>query len=284
MNRYFLNTIYSSLSKGIDSGYRHGISSIVKLNLEKNFTTEHTENTEQKNFRVRANFANKPDPLYSIEWTKVDQLAVKRFLMEAFMVAGVGSYSLQEELKKLGVEVMDGTIPDFDTFEWEVRKKMLEYGIGLGTQPPTGWLETNLNTAVTTSVHAARWNRLNDSDVSQVYPGLQYRTQRDAAVREEHRALDGKVFYKDDPVWNVIYPPNGWNCRCYVVPITMADELMSAVERTTTDSRKIYDAEVAPDFRHNAGEDKSVWGRWLKMQLKGMPEGEVNKLKEMLRK
>ncbi len=263
MNKYFLNIIYSFLSKGITDGYRAGIKSIVDMNKEKMNYVE--------------------DPMFDVKWTKVDKAAVKRFKMEAFMVAGVGSYELQEELKKLGVDVMEGVITDFDTFELEARKKMMEYGVGLGDQPPTGWIETNLNTAITSSLHAARWNRLNDPDVTEVYPALQYKSQRDGRVRLEHQRLEGKVFMKDDVVWRTIYPPNGWNCRCYVEPVTADDELMKSVEKTTKETRKEYDGEVHEDFKHNSGMDRSIWERWLKMKLAGMPWNEVQKLKTLIR-
>lgn len=37
--------------------------------------------------------------------------------------------------------------------------------------------------------------------------------------RDEHLAFDGKVFRADDPIWNKIFPPNGWGCSCGVEPL-----------------------------------------------------------------
>jgi hypothetical protein len=34
--------------------------------------------------------------------------------------------------------------------------------------------------------------------------------------RQEHIALHNKAFRYDDPFWNVYYPPNGWECKCFV--------------------------------------------------------------------
>ena len=57
-----------------------------------------------------------------------------------------------------------------------------------------------------------------------LFPYWEYKTVGDDRVREEHAALDGLVLRHDDPLWDKIYPPNGWKCRCYVVP-RMASEV-----------------------------------------------------------
>lgn len=44
----------------------------------------------------------------------------------------------------------------------------------------------------------------------------------DGKTRPSHRALHGQVFRHDDPIWQFIYPPNGFNCRCRVVALTEA--------------------------------------------------------------
>lgn len=36
----------------------------------------------------------------------------------------------------------------------------------------------------------------------------------DGRTRPSHAALNGQVWRRDDPVWQVIFPPNGFNCRC----------------------------------------------------------------------
>lgn len=264
MNKKFLHKINSYFAEGIDKSYKAGIKSIVELN------------------KKNKDFADKPGRLFKIDYSRADKNAIRNFKLEAFTVAGIGSYDLEEEIKKIAVEYQEGNI-DKDEFELQTRNKMMEYGIGLGDQPPTGWLETNLNTAITSSISAARWNRLNDPDVTDLYPALQYNTQRDDRVRPEHEKLDGLTLMKDDPMWDTIYPPNDWNCRCYTTPIGVDEMDGYDVADPTEPQREDYKNDVAPDFRRNSAMEESIWGKWVNSQLKDMPERETVQLRSALR-
>ena len=63
-------------------------------------------------------------------------------------------------------------------------------------------------------------------------PYLQYICVVDANTRPEHLALHLKVFRADDSIWEHIYPPNGFGCRCRVralTPAELRDEGLSVV-------------------------------------------------------
>lgn len=87
--------------------------------------------------------------------------------------------------------------------------------LGLTTDKPgitQVWLRTSLGVAVGN----ARW------DATQADPGVwgyTYVTMRDDRVRPKHAALDTYTRKKDDPQWEIIWPPSGWNCRCQAVPV-----------------------------------------------------------------
>lgn len=53
-----------------------------------------------------------------------------------------------------------------------------------------------------------------------VFPYWQYKTHGDGNVRPSHMALNGKIFPAGHQIWQRIFPPWDWGCRCLVVPLT----------------------------------------------------------------
>ena len=51
---------------------------------------------------------------------------------------------------------------------------------------------------------------------SESRPYWQYLAVMDSRTRPSHATLHGAVYRYDDPIWDLIYPPNGFNCRCRV--------------------------------------------------------------------
>ncbi len=78
------------------------------------------------------------------------------------------------------------------------------------------WQQTEYASATNTSSAAETYNRLKKK--SHIFPYWEYRTVDDGRVRPEHVKLHGLILPANDPRWNKIFPPNGWKCRCYIVP------------------------------------------------------------------
>lgn len=108
------------------------------------------------------------------------------------------------------------------------------------------WMETEYNTAYQVGESAATYNRLIKQ--SDIFPYWQYKTQEDNQVRPTHQALDNLILPYNDPRWNSIYPPNGWNCRCYVVP-RMKDEAESTDFEQQRE--KVSNYYETPEWRQN---------------------------------
>lgn len=73
-------------------------------------------------------------------------------------------------------------------------------------------LQTIYRTNMQTAYMAGRWKQF-EAEKARA-PFVQYLAVRDARTRPSHAAMHGKVFRIDDPAWQAIAPPNGFNCRC----------------------------------------------------------------------
>lgn len=82
-------------------------------------------------------------------------------------------------------------------------------------------LRTIYQTNVQTAYMAGRYKRYLDNVADRPY--WMYVAIMDDRTRPAHAALNGKVFRWDDPIWKIIWPPNGWGCRCRVRALTEAE-------------------------------------------------------------
>jgi SPP1 gp7 family putative phage head morphogenesis protein len=78
-------------------------------------------------------------------------------------------------------------------------------------------------TGTTTAYMQRRVQQMADPDTVLALPFWRYCTMQDQCVRPNHAALEGFVARYDDPVWNRILPPLGFNCRCTVEPLLFSE-------------------------------------------------------------
>lgn len=86
--------------------------------------------------------------------------------------------------------------------------------LGVGYENPS-YLETVFRTNLQTSYGAGRQRAL--QAVADERPYWQYRTVNDGRVRPEHEVLHNKIFQHGNPKTDILFPPNGFNCRCAAV-------------------------------------------------------------------
>lgn len=108
-------------------------------------------------------------------------------------------------------------------------------------------IRTILRTNMQTAYAAGRYRRQRETVDARPY--WEYIAVIDAATRPSHRKLHGLVMPANDPAWQAIYPPNGFNCRCRVRAITAREvarrglkvirsaEVESVIDRIGTDKR-----------------------------------------------
>lgn len=115
------------------------------------------------------------------------------------------------------------------------------------------YLKAEYQTAVGQSQMAKAW--VNVIENKDLFPMIEYKTQKDGRVRDAHAMLDGVVRPVNDPFWNYYMPKNGWNCRCFIV----------------THSKETKETEIPKDipewgskefpeiFKMNPGKDKIIF-------------------------
>jgi SPP1 gp7 family putative phage head morphogenesis protein len=110
-------------------------------------------------------------------------------------------------------------------------------------------LNTIYQTNMQSSMMSGRWKAFYDNRKKR--PFLQYIAVLDSITRKSHAALHGKIFPIGDPIWNSIYPPNGFQCRCRVRALTEKQ----AVQRGYNSNEKYKVPDDFPDngFSHNNG-------------------------------
>lgn len=98
-------------------------------------------------------------------------------------------------------------------------------------------LSTIFRTNLQSAYMAGRWKQF-AAEASEA-PYVQYIAVMDGRTRPSHSRFNGKVFRIDDPVWKIIAPPNGFNCRCRIRNLSAA-ELARRGLKVETDARIEY--------------------------------------------
>jgi SPP1 gp7 family putative phage head morphogenesis protein len=90
----------------------------------------------------------------------------------------------------------------------------------LGVDPKNAYTLENLaRTQTQLTYNAAKYREEQEDYIQDILWGYTYSTVRDNRVRDEHADVEGVTLPKEDPFWLTWYPPNGWSCRCAVIPV-----------------------------------------------------------------
>lgn len=156
------------------------------------------------------------------------------------------------ESRAFAEQIIDasGAIKSFKAFRKDVAT--------INDQFNNTWLQTEYNQVISTSQNATKW--LDIERDAEVLPYLEYRTMNDERVREEHAMLEGKVARFDDPVWDTIYPPNEWGCRCHVLQSDNTDgSKQHATNPLTMDDAHAAFTKKNSQFKTNAGKSGTAF-------------------------
>lgn len=98
---------------------------------------------------------------------------------------------------------------------------------------------------------------------------LKYQTSGDERVRDEHVAWDGIIKPVDDPFWNTVSAPNGYNCRCEIIQLSSGKptNLDTHLKKVNTQFKKEGKKPLknlnntAPLFSDNVGKTGQVFNK-----------------------
>lgn len=143
------------------------------------------------------------------------------------------------------------------------------------------WRIDNIfRTNIQTAYNVGQYKQL--AEARDVLPVWQYSAINDARTRPTHRAMDGRAWPADHPMWDVWFPPNGYRCRCSVIGLTAGqarerglrveeqDPTHTLVEPTDPETgARLPARQLLPDpgFAHNPG--KVVYGGMAETHGKG---------------
>lgn len=180
-----------------------------------------------------------PEPEPVVRFPQIDaavrDLQAKRLLTQAefnvldqdarraaFTIARLGSTDAIGKVREaLADDLRDGgSLRDF-----RLRISDAIAGSGLGEHQ----VEAVYRTQVAQAYSAGQKDILDHPLVADEFPYLLWTATHDSRTRPDHLAMEHSgqngtaVYRRDDPIWQTLYPPAGWNCRCMVIPLSIED-------------------------------------------------------------
>lgn len=156
-----------------------------------------------------------------------------------FTVSRLASADLLADLQRLITDSVAGDLSRRDYMRdaraalakagWWGEREVLDPATGelVRTRFDPARLKLIYDTNTRQAYAAGQWERIEAT--KKTHPYLRYVTMDDDKVRPAHRAWHNVTLPVDDPFWATHMPPNGWRCRCRVVPVNRRD-----YERGTT--------------------------------------------------
>lgn len=192
-------------------------------------------------------------------WRDVWQAAHNR----AFTVARVSAMDVLEDIRaEVQKALDDGTsLGEFKKTMRETlsrkgwlapkgEKALIKLPDGTTRKRLTGWrLDTIYKTNLQAAYSHGRYKQT--MEVKERRPYWQYMAIMDAATRPGHAAMHGMVWHADHPIWNQWYPPNGFNCRCYVK--TLSPRQLKS--RDLTEEKRGVKEKPDEGWRYNVGRE-----------------------------
>ncbi|MDR0249930.1 MAG: minor capsid protein [Burkholderiales bacterium] len=210
---------------------------------------------------------------YTFTWDSNDAREITH--ARAFTVAKVTDLevltSIRSEMLRANAEgitlreFQQTLIPRLQSLGWWGRRESLDLETGEIRKEQLGSprrLETIYRTNLQTAYMAGRYEGFASNTRHRPY--WMYVAVVDSRTRPDHLALNGAIFRHNDPIWENIWPPNGWGCRCTVRALTQRQ--IDRENLTVSDSKNYTEHWISEDRNGNQFERTTV-------KLPGMQHG-----------
>lgn len=146
------------------------------------------------------------------------------------MAAGIAKADIEGRVRSLLAQALE----EGRSSEWvkqQFDEVMLRYldptslprGVQLGDPVQPWHARVIARTNIAQAQQRAQRAMLEDKITEDLFPAFQYSAVLDGRVRATHAALDNRIFKRDNPIWDRIWPPLFFNCRCTVVGVNAED-------------------------------------------------------------
>lgn len=119
-----------------------------------------------------------------------------------------------------------------------------------------GWADWRVDTIFRTNIqnayHVGRYSQM--MEIADRRPWWRYVAVQDSRTRPTHKAMHGRIYRFDDPIWGIWFPINGFACRCGVQ--TLNDRQMRARGYTPSE---LPPSDVQPDKGFDRNPAKEIW-------------------------
>ncbi|MHB8808957.1 MAG: phage minor head protein [Desulfobulbaceae bacterium] len=194
--------------------------------------------------------------------------------VKAFAVSGIAKGAELDTVYNAMFKAMDKGI----TFE-QFKAECGDIFSRRGWTGKRAWRVDNIfRTNIQTAYNVGRYTQL--KEMTAAFPFWKYSAVNDSRTRPTHLAMNGKVFPAEHPFWDQWYPPNGFRCRCSVIPLTAGQvakrglkveseipQLIEPIDPVTGNTMPARQLIPDPGFAHHPG--KAYWGGVVETGARG---------------
>jgi SPP1 gp7 family putative phage head morphogenesis protein len=169
-----------------------------------------------------------------------DLLVFRRLFHNIYVFSAAKQYQQVRMMSRIITALNENAV--FADFAIKAREVFTDFNMN--------YLRTEFNTAIAQAQSARDWIEY-DKQKDQ-FPMLVYKTQNDEKVRPEHEEIHNIARPVNDAFWNTFFPPNGWNCRCFVVQ-------SDSVKTSHVEGLNLKTEDYPELFRMNPGKDGYIF-------------------------